>query len=270
MLIDLLSGGLAGIVSRTGIAPLELYKIQRQAAYIEHATLRNVLKKEGIRYLWKGNMTNCTRIAPQMAINYSVFEYSKKHIKMENKDINNLVCGALAGSVSMACIYPLETVRSRLSLQMNSSHYSGILNCLKTMPFNEMYRGLWMSLLGYTPYCALNFAFYNKLKDNFEEMEMNKNANKLLSGGFSAMMAVSITYPTDLMRRQLQLQGFDKSVPKYDGIIDCGKKIIKTQGIRGLYKGLLASYICIFPKFALQFWSFELFQENIKKCVVNI
>ena len=84
------------------------------------------------------------------------------------------------------------------------------------------------------------------------------------------MMAVSITYPTDLMRRQLQLQGFDKSVPKYDGIIDCGKKIIKTQGIRGLYKGLFASYISIFPKFALQFWSFELFQENIKKCVVNI
>ena len=79
MLIDLLSGGLAGIISRTGIAPLELYKIQKQAAYIEHATLRSVIKKEGIRYLWKGNMTNCVRIAPQMAVNYSVFEYSKKY-----------------------------------------------------------------------------------------------------------------------------------------------------------------------------------------------
>ena len=123
-------------------------------------------------------MTNCTRLAPQMAVNYGVFEYSKKYIKTENKDVDNLICGALAGSVSMTTIYPLETVRSRLSLQMHNSHYSGILNCLKTMRFKEMYNGLRMSLLGITPYCALNFAFYNKLKDNFEEMEMNKYANK--------------------------------------------------------------------------------------------
>jgi len=82
------------------------------------------------------------------------------------------------------------------------------------------------------------------------------------------MAAVSFTYPTDLMRRQLQLQGFDKTVPKYDGIIDCGRKIVRNQGFRGLYKGLLASYISIFPKFALQFWSFEIAQEQLKKVCI--
>ena len=268
MLIDLLSGGIAGIVSRTGVAPLELYKIQRQATFIPNANMKSILQKEGIRYLWKGNMTNCVRIAPQMAVNYSVFGYSKKHIDVGNKDINNLICGALGGSVSMATIYPLETVRSRLSLQLQKSHYNGIYDCLKTMHVREMYSGLRMSLLGITPYCALNFAFYHNIKDYFEEKHVPNHLNKLLSGGFSAMAAVSFTYPTDLMRRQLQLQGFDKTVPKYDGIIDCGKKIVRNQGFRGLYKGLLASYISIFPKFALQFWSFEIAQEQLKKVCI--
>jgi len=265
MFIDLLSGGLAGVISRTGVAPLELNRIQRQASYIPDASLTQVLRKEGIRYLWKGNFTNCVRIAPQAAVNFAVFEYAKKHIKTPYKDVNNLACGALAGSISMAAIYPLETIRTRLSLQTNNSHYTGIYDCMKKMRFNEMYLGLRTSLIGITPYTALNFAFYHNLKEQFKKTEMDNNLNKLLSGGFSAMAAVSFTYPTDLIRRQLQLQGFDPTVPKYDGFLDCIRKIVKSQGIRGLYRGLTACYITIFPKFALQFWGFDFCQENIKK-----
>ena len=128
-----------------------------------------------------------------------------------------------------------------------------------------MYGGLRASLIGITPYCALNFAFYYNLKERFNNNNVPSHINKMLSGGLSAMAAVTFTYPTDLIRRQLQLQGFDPTVPKYNGLIDCTKKIVKTQGIRGLYRGLLPCYITIFPKFALQFWGFEFCQQNINK-----
>ena len=265
MLSDLISGGLAGIVSRTGIAPLELWKVQSQASYVPNASIRQVLRKEGVRYLWKGNFTNCIRVAPQIAVNFSVFEASKKYIHTNNKELDNFICGALGGCLAMTTIYPLETIRSRLSLQTNKNHYNGIYDCFKKMSFNEMYRGLRVSLMGITPYSAFNFAFYHSLKDQFNNIEMEKNTSKLLAGGLSAVGAVTITYPTDLIRRQLQLQGFDKSVPKYDGLIDCVQKIMKTSGVRGLYRGLIPCYITIFPKMALQFWSFELIQERIKK-----
>lgn len=265
MFVDLLAGGLAGVISRTGVAPLELYKVQSQASYIPDATIRQVLRKEGIRYLWKGNFTNCVRIAPQIAVNFAVFEYSKKIIKTPYKELDNLVSGALAGSISMATIYPLETVRSRLSLQTKKSHYNGIWNCVQKMSIREMYGGLRVSLIGITPYCALNFAFYYNLKERFNNNNVPSHINKMLSGGLSAMAAVTFTYPTDLIRRQLQLQGFDPTVPKYNGLIDCTKKIVKTQGIRGLYRGLLPCYITIFHKFALQFWGFEFCQQNINK-----
>ena len=53
MFENLLIGGMAGVISRTVTAPLELYKIQRQNNYLKESNIRNVLKREGIRYLWK-------------------------------------------------------------------------------------------------------------------------------------------------------------------------------------------------------------------------
>tara|TARA_Y100000589_G_C27058455_1_gene590340 strand:+ start:160 stop:960 length:801 start_codon:yes stop_codon:yes gene_type:complete len=261
--LDLLSGGLAGVISRTGVAPLELWKIQSQASYMPNASFKQVLNKEGIRYLWKGNLTNCIRIAPQTAINFAVFDKSKQYIHTPYKDLNHLICGGLAGSCAMATIYPLETIRSRLSLQTNKNHYNGIYDCYKKITYREMYKGLGTSLLGITPYMAFSFTFYHKLKEYF--IDYPPHINKLLSGGFAAVGAVTITYPTDLVRRQLQLQGFDKHVPKYNGIIDCVRKLVKTQGIKGLYRGMIPCYVTIFPKFALQFWSYEVINSNLKK-----
>ena len=104
MLDDLLIGGVAGAVSRTATAPLELYKIQRQNQYIKDASIRSVLKKEGIRYLWKGNMTNCIRIFPQIATNFSAFESSKKYIFKDVKDdkLKNFYSPAGVSGVSVA------------------------------------------------------------------------------------------------------------------------------------------------------------------------
>ena len=254
MLIDLTIGGISGIFSRTLTAPLELYKIQRQNYFIPNSTIRDVLKKEGISYLWKGNLTNCIRVFPQMSVNFAVFEKSKEILNLKDKNKNNLFSGGIAGGISMISCYPLETIRSRLSLQTNKSHYSNIFDALKKMPIRDMYMGLNMSLLGYIPYNALSFYFYFYYKDFFKDYNID---SKLLCGGLSGASSITITYPTDLIRRRLQLQGFDKSVPKYSGIIDCIQKIIIKEGYKGLYRGMGATYIKIFPTYGLQFWCMD-------------
>jgi len=45
MLIDLVIGGLSGVISRTLTAPLELYKIQRQNAFIPNSTTKCIHTK---------------------------------------------------------------------------------------------------------------------------------------------------------------------------------------------------------------------------------
>ena len=111
---DLITGGMSAIVSRTATAPLELFKIQRQNSFVPYSTLRAVLQREGVKYLWKGNGMNSIRAFPQFAINYAVFEGSKDTIfnTIERKTTRNFLAGGLAGIVAMTCIYPLETCSS--------------------------------------------------------------------------------------------------------------------------------------------------------------
>ena len=92
MIIDSIIGGVAGMISRTCIAPIELKRIQKQNSFIPNSTLKDVLKKEGLRYLWKGNGVNCVRIFPQAAINYGVFRQTKNVLAkvIDNKNTLNL------------------------------------------------------------------------------------------------------------------------------------------------------------------------------------
>ena len=257
---NLLSGGISGIVSRTVTAPLELWKIQRQNPFIPHSTLRSVLKKEGIRYLWKGNGANCIRVFPQFSLNYATFEFAKKRLPPSN--LSNFLSGAAGGMVGMVCTYPLETIRTHLSLQTQKSHYKGTFDALRRMGITALYRGGGMSVFGSSLYNAFNFSFYFAYKKVIPNPEQH---HKLLCGGFAGLSAITVTHPTDLVRRRMQLQGFDASVPKYRGPIHCIEKIVASEGVRGLYRGLMPAYIRLFPTTAIQFWTMELCNDLFKK-----
>ena len=256
---DLIIGGSAGVISRTATAPLELYKMQLQSNYLKESTMINVIKREGIRFLWKGNLTNCIRVFPQFSINYGVYNKCRtKHFYyIQDEKIKNFLSGGVAGLVSMTAVYPLETIRTRLALQMQRSHYTTPWNVVKKLTIPELYGGLKISLLGFGPFNALNFMFYNMYQEYFNKYIDNSTTTKLLAGGCSGVSSLSITYPTDLLRRRFQMEGFNKETPKYNGILDGFKTIIKNEGVIGLYRGLGVAYIRIFPCLAIQFWCME-------------
>ena len=268
MSTDFLIGGTAAIISRTATAPIELIRLQKQNNYLKHNTFSNVLKKEGIRHLWKGNYTNCIRVFPQYAINFMLYKKFQKNIKknIENDNIVHLLSGAASGIISIMTIYPLETARSHLALQINYSKYSGLINVFQKRTLRELYAGSKLTCMGYGPWNAINFASYNYYKNKFKFYEdKSPSLYKLLCGGFAGSTAITVTYPTDLVRRRLQMQSFSLEVPRYNGIIDCVRKIINTEGIRGLYRGLSINYIKTFPTLAIQFYSLETLREFFLK-----
>lgn len=261
---DLISGAVAGIVSRTMVAPIELYRVQRQNSFIPNATIQNVFKKEGLRYLWKGNGTNCIRIVPQLSINWALYQKLKpmNESLFEDKKIANFVSGVETGVTSMFLTYPLEISRSFLSLQTNKNKYTGIIDILRKNNIRQLYQGIHASLIGYGLLTGLQFSSYGYINNLIKGTAFD---TKLLSGGICGCFSVTIMYPGDLIRRRLQLQNFDPTVPKYNGIIDCIRKIVRSEGIPGLYRGLMANYVKTFPTFAIQFYTLDkmkLFLEN--------
>ena len=253
---NFLIGGIGGIVSRTAVAPIELYRIQKQNPFVPYSTMIDVYKKEGIRHFWKGNLTNCVRVFPQMAINYSIFRKTKILLKdkVEDNNILTFVSGCNAGLWSILAIYPLETTRTYLSLQTNKGKYTGIIDVLRKLSLRELYQGSKMSLMGFGTWSGFQYCSYYYINKITKDTILD---SKLISGGLSGMFAVTITYPSDLIRRRLQLQGFDSSVPTYNGIIDCLIKIYRQEGIKGFYRGLLANYVKTGPTVAIQFWTIE-------------
>jgi solute carrier family 25 (mitochondrial phosphate transporter), member 23/24/25/41 len=264
--MDLLIGGIAGITARSITSPLELLKLQKQNNYLKNNSLRHVIKNEGFRNLWKGNMTNCVRIFPQYSINFALFENNKIILNglIPNKDALNFTSAAISGVISLCAVYPLETARTHLSLQTNKNKYKGLVNVLMKLKTNQLYAGLKMSILGFGPWNAINFMSYNKYKILFKDYEYNPHIYKLLCGGFAGSTAITVTYPTDLIRKRLQMQSFSPIVPRYSGILDCLVKIIKQEGIIGLYRGLSISYLKTFPTLAIQFWTYDTLQEYAK------
>lgn len=268
----LLIGGCSSIVSRTSTSPLEIYRLQKQNRFIPGSSLKYILKNEGIFGFWKGNGVNCIRVFPQYAINYTIYRNALKHMTFENKFHNIFVSSFLAGSLSMLCIYPLETSRTFLSLQSNKNQYNGLLDIIRKVPFKNLYGGSMMSVMGFAPWNAISLTSFNVYKDFLHSHYEIKNPNliKLACGGLAGMTAISITYPTDLIRRRLQLQHFGcDSVPKYNGIVDCAKKVVKTEGLIGLYRGLPAAYMKTFPSLAIQLYMIDTLGELHKKHIVD-
>ena len=72
---------LSTATAKTSSAPFELWRIQRQNYFIPNSTIRDVFKKEGFRYLWKGNITNIVKGVPQYSVNYALFKMIDEKIE---------------------------------------------------------------------------------------------------------------------------------------------------------------------------------------------
>ena len=85
-------------------------------------------------------------------------------------------------------------------------------------------------------------------------------SQKLLVGGTSGVLATSIVYPLDMIKTTMQRQVSGKSM-LYKNPIQAFKGIVSKEGVSGLYRGMGANLIGIFPVQALKLASNDLFRD---------
>ncbi|EDW80926.1 uncharacterized protein Dwil_GK11788, isoform B [Drosophila willistoni] len=83
-----------------------------------------------------------------------------------------------------------------------------------------------------------------------------KGLKGIVAGGITGGIEICITYPTEYVKTQLQLdeKGANK---RYNGIADCVKKTVQQRGFFGLYRGLSVLLYGSIPKSAARFGAFE-------------
>jgi len=72
------------------------------------------------------------------------------------------------------------------------------------------------------------------------------------SGGITGGIEICITFPTEYVKTQLQLDEKTGKTKQYNGIVDCVKKTVKSHGVLGLYRGLSVLLYGSIPKSAVR------------------
>uniref|UniRef100_A0A669PFM7 Citrate transport protein n=1 Tax=Phasianus colchicus TaxID=9054 RepID=A0A669PFM7_PHACC len=85
----------------------------------------------------------------------------------------------------------------------------------------------------------------------------------ILAGGLAGGIEICITFPTEYVKTQLQLDE-KANPPRYKGIGDCVKQTVRDHGVRGLYRGLSSLVYGSIPKAAVRFGMFEFLSNQMR------
>ncbi|TYI40104.1 hypothetical protein ES332_A02G140200v1 [Gossypium tomentosum] len=266
----LISGAIAGAVSRTCVAPLETIRTHLMVGSSGSSTLEvfnNIVQTDGWKGLFRGNFVNVIRVAPSKAIELFAFDTVNKQLSPtpgEEPKIpipSSLVAGACAGVSSTLLTYPLELVKTRLTIEKNM--YDGILDAflkiLQKEGPGELYRGLAPSLIGVIPYAATNYFAYDTLRKVYRKVlkeEKIGNIETLLIGSLAGAISSSATFPLEVTRKQMQV-GALNGRQVYKNVFHALSSILKQEGIHGLYKGLGPSCMKLVPAAGISFMCYE-------------
>ncbi|XP_033955151.1 tricarboxylate transport protein A, mitochondrial [Pseudochaenichthys georgianus] len=85
----------------------------------------------------------------------------------------------------------------------------------------------------------------------------------ILAGGIAGGIEICITFPTEYVKTQLQLDE-RANPPRYRGIGDCVKLTVQDHGLRGLYRGLSSLLYGSIPKSAVRFGTFDMLSNPMR------
>uniref|UniRef100_A0A674PL43 Solute carrier family 25 member 24 n=1 Tax=Takifugu rubripes TaxID=31033 RepID=A0A674PL43_TAKRU len=270
---QLSAGAMAGAVSRTGTAPLDRMKVFMQV----HATKSNkislsggfkqMLKEGGVTSLWRGNGINVLKIAPETAIKFMAYEQYKKLLSSEPGKVRTherFMAGSLAGATAQTAIYPMEVLKTRLTLR-KTGQYSGMFDCAKKILKNEgvkaFYKGYIPNILGIIPYAGIDLAIYESLKNLWLSKYAKDTANPgilvlLGCGTISSSCGQVASYPLALIRTRMQAQASIEG-SKQMSMSQIAKKILEKEGFFGLYRGILPNFMKVIPAVSISYVVYE-------------
>lgn len=191
-----------------------------------------------------------------------------------------------AGSSSLTAVVTQNPkVQQLLQLRSPTNNIRGIIRTI----FQEegllgLYRGIGPTLAGILPYAGLKFYVYQSLKQYYWAHQGQSRAAPqeagpthqrlpvpvmLTFGAGAGLVAQTLTYPLDVVRRRMQVQGIKLPPAQRDvkqpaqsqavlrstwhGLVT----ITQTQGFRALFAGLSINYMKVIPSTAIGFTLYD-------------
>ncbi|KHN99865.1 Mitochondrial thiamine pyrophosphate carrier 1 [Metarhizium album ARSEF 1941] len=283
------AGAIAGLVSRFVVAPLDVVKIRLQlqphslsdplaplrTAPAHHgavATLRHILRHEGLAGLWKGNVPAELLYVCYAAIQFTTYRTTTLFLQTTLQTrlpdpAESFVAGAASGALATSLTYPLDLLRTRFAAQGRRRIYTSLRGAVRDIQRDEGWRGFFRGVgpaLGQiVPFMGIFFVTYEGLRARLSGLDMPWGGEDAAAGVAGSVVAKTAVFPLDLVRKRIQVQGPTRAryvysdIPEYTGALRGIAAIARAEGLRGLYRGLTISLMKSAPASAVTVWTYE-------------
>mmetsp|Transcript_8214 Transcript_8214/g.24610 ORF Transcript_8214/g.24610 Transcript_8214/m.24610 type:complete len:296 (+) Transcript_8214:140-1027(+) len=154
--------------------------------------------------------------------------------------------GVIAGACSTTLLYPLDLVKVRFQAD-TSAKLPSVVGMVSRVARAEgaraLFAGLTPALLGSALSWGGFFFFYEKFKPQNDGTAVQTAGSNALASVKAGAAMVLLTNPVWLVKTRLQLQGADATGRRYAGVADAFRSIVRDEGWRALYRGVLPALL---------------------------
>lgn len=261
---SLLAGCVSGLSARLVTAPLDTLKIRLQLQLANEAanggtlfTLGKLVREEGVRALWKGNVPAMTMYVLYGSTQFSSYSTLNKWLSGNDwpAQVHTAVVGALAGTCSAVASYPCDVLRTRFIANHNrqfSTMLSTVREILQHEGLHGFFKGVTSSVVSITITCSSMFATYEAVKIFCEQSSSRDSTHIQMLDRSASMIAgvvsKTIVFPLDTVRKRYQVVNWQRiahlshanvAYEYYTGVgfIRLALRITEKEGLRALYRG---------------------------------
>ncbi|KAG0299363.1 hypothetical protein BGZ97_003758 [Linnemannia gamsii] len=212
--------------------------------------VKKIVAKEGIAGLYSGLDSALFGISLTNYCYYYFYEFTKSAInKVQMSTLESMSAGAVAGAATVLITNPIWVINTRIATRNASAPNSRPLGTLETaqqMIKDNGFKSFWQGVMPALILVAnpiIQYTVFEKIKARIAKTRALSSFDFFLLGAISKLAATSITYPYIVVKSRMQLKQSDDAKERYSSIMDGFRKIIKYEGVAGLYKGISSKIV---------------------------
>jgi solute carrier family 25 thiamine pyrophosphate transporter 19 len=248
-------------------------KVSGLECFVELARLaERIARTEGLLAFWAGNVPALQLYGAYNAVQFGAFGALKSSLApvVPSPFLVGFLAGSTAGVLATVATFPLDVLRTRgaaLGVRRKEHTIAHAVSEATRQPWakvRDLYRGLSPAVCQIMPLMGLNFAIYESLRSL---MPTDRFSRVGLYGAISGTVSKLCVYPLDLAKKRLQMQGVQISekqarfgiarVPAYRNLAHCLVSICRSEGLPGLFRGVLPGLIKAAPASGASFLAYD-------------
>jgi solute carrier family 25 protein 14/30 len=176
-----------------------------------------------------------------------------------------VLAGATAGSIGAAIATPTDVLKVRMQADgaNNRPRYRSTLEGFTTIARTEGIRGLYKGIVPTTQRACILSAAMMSSYDHSKHFLLNEGWIKddniyahVSAGMMSGFSMALVSTPIDVVKTRIMNRSVSSATP-YQGMVDCLFKTGQAEGVLGLYKGFVPTFLRLGPHTILAFTIYE-------------